>query len=263
MTGLSVRIMPCIDVDCDQVVKGFNFTSLVNIGNPILIANKYSVSGADELCLLNISASLANTTILYDMISQIASTCFIPLTVGGGIRRMKDVENLLRAGADKVAINSACVLNPEFIGNCVDKFGSQCIVASVDCKAVGGTWEVFTHGGHRPTGISVLDHICKLVQYGVGEVLLTSIDKDGTTDGYDIALLRSVSRLVNVPVIASGGGGDLMHITSAIIEGGASSVLLASSLHNDKYSISQIKFFLGRCGIMVRDDYIRLGMYDE
>ncbi|PIM95775.1 Imidazole glycerol phosphate synthase subunit HisF [Candidatus Hodgkinia cicadicola] len=262
MTSLSVRIIPCIDVNYDKVVKGTKFSGLVNIGNPILLANKYCVSGADELCFLNISASATNRTILYETISKISEFCFIPLTVGGGIRKIKDVEYLLKAGADKVAINSASIINPGFIANCVDRFGSQCIVSSVDCKAINGTWEVFSHSGLRSTGIDALDHICKLVQYGVGEILLTSIDRDGTNDGYDIALLKSVSQLVNVPIIASGGGSEFRHVASAIIEGSASAVLLASALHYDKYSISQLKYFLGRCGILVRDDYINNGLFD-
>ncbi len=262
MTSLNIRIIPCMDVNLNQVVKGKSFLDLTQIGDPVLFANKYSTNGADELCFLNISASSNNKSILYKTISQIAESCFIPLTVGGGIRKIKDVENLLRAGADKVTINSASILNPEFIANCVDKFGSQCITVSVDCKASNGYWEVYSHGGIRPTGIDALDHICKVVQFGAGEILITSIDKDGNNDGYDVPLIKAVSSLVSVPIIASGGNGDLRHIASAIIEGGASSVLLASSLHYNKFSISQIKFFLGKCGTLIRDDYVNLGLYD-
>ncbi|PIM96324.1 Imidazole glycerol phosphate synthase subunit HisF [Candidatus Hodgkinia cicadicola] len=262
ITSLSVRIIPCIDVNYNRVVKGTRFSDLTSIGSPTLLANKYSVSGADELCFLNIAASAANKMILYDTISRISESCFIPLTVGGGVRKIKDVGNLLKAGADKVAINSASIANPKFIANCVERFGSQCIVSSVDCKAINGTWEVVSHSGLRSTGIDALDHICKLVQYGVGEILLTSIDRDGTNDGYDIALLKSVSQLVNVPIIASGGGSEFRHVASAIIEGGASAVLLASALHHNRYSISQLKYFLGKCGILVRDDYINNGLLD-
>ncbi|PIM95041.1 Imidazole glycerol phosphate synthase subunit HisF [Candidatus Hodgkinia cicadicola] len=262
MTSLTIRIIPCIDVNYNNVVKGTMFSDMTTIGSPSLLANKYSVSGADELCLLNVTASSYNKMILYDTISRISDTCFIPLTVGGGIRTIKDVEYLLKAGADKVAINSASITNPEFVANCVERFGSQCIVSSVDCKTTNGTWEVFTHSGLRSTGIDALEHICKLVQYGVGEILLTSIDKDGTNDGYDIPLLKSVSQLVNVPVIASGGGSEFRHVVSAIVEGGVSAVLLASALHYDKYSVSQLKYFLGRCGILVRDDYLCYGLCD-
>ncbi|MFP3038249.1 MAG: imidazole glycerol phosphate synthase subunit HisF [Candidatus Hodgkinia cicadicola] len=263
MTGLKFRIIPCMDVNLGHVVKGTQFTDLLDVGNPELMASDYSVGGADELCLLDVSASTSNKAVLYNTVSRVAESCFIPLTVGGGVRRIKDVGDLLRAGADKVSINSAGVASPEFIASCVDKFGSQCIVASVDCKAVNGTWEVYSHGGTRPTGTDALEYICKVVQFGAGEILLTSIDRDGTKTGYDIALIKSASSIVSVPIIASGGGGNLRHAALALIEGGASAVLLASLLHYNKCTISQLKFFLGRCGSLVRDDYIRLGLYDE
>ncbi len=263
MTGLKFRIIPCMDATFGQVVKGAQFAGFLNVGEPALIANGYSVSGADELCFLDVSASTANKAVLNNVISQVAENCFIPLTVGGGVRRSKDVGRLLRAGADKVSINSAGVASPEFIATCVDKYGSQCIVASVDCKAVNGTWEVYSHGGTRPTGIDALEYVCRAVQFGAGEILLTSIDKDGAKTGYDIALVKSVSSLVSVPVIASGGSGCLRHTAVALIEGGASAVLLASLLHYNECTISQLKFLLGCCGVLVRDDYIRLGLYDE
>ncbi|MFP3039716.1 MAG: imidazole glycerol phosphate synthase subunit HisF [Candidatus Hodgkinia cicadicola] len=263
MTGLKFRIIPCINVSSDYMVKGAQFTDLCDVGNPELMANSYSVGGADELCLFDVATSAVDKAVLYNTISRVAESCFIPLTVGGSVGSVKDVDELLRAGADKVSINSAGAASPEFIGSCVDKFGSQCIGASVDCKAVNGAWEVYSHGGTRPTGIDALEYICNVVQFGVGEILLTSIDRDGAKTGYDIALLKSASSIVSVPIIASGDSGDLRYAALALIEGGASAVLLTSLLHYNKCTISQLKFFLGRCGVLVRDDYIRLGLYDE
>ncbi|MFP3037547.1 MAG: imidazole glycerol phosphate synthase subunit HisF [Candidatus Hodgkinia cicadicola] len=263
VTGLSNRIIACLDVRANTVVKGTQFSDLVNIGDPASLANGYCLSGADELCLLNVAASYANENITTDVVERIAQNCFIPLTVGGGVRRLKDVELLLRAGADKVAINSAAAINPEFVAKCVDRFGSQCIVASIDCKALNGSWEVFTHGGARATGLDAIEHARRMAQYGVGEILLTSMDKDGTKTGFDVLLLRLVTSLVSVPVIASGGFGQPHHAAAALIEGGASAVLIASQLHQNQYSISQIKCLLGHCGLLIRDDYIRLGLYDE
>ncbi|MGP1917029.1 MAG: imidazole glycerol phosphate synthase subunit HisF [Candidatus Hodgkinia cicadicola] len=263
VTGLSNRIIACLDVKANFVVKGTQFRNLTNVGDPIALANSYSFSGADELCLLNVNLSAANERITFNTIEQISQNCFIPLTVGGGVRRLKDVELLLRAGADKVAINSASVHNPGLIAKCVNKFGSQCIVASVDCKASNGSWEVFTYGGLRSTGIDAIKHICMMEQLGVGEILLTSMDKDGTKTGFDILLLKLATTLVSIPVIASGGFGFPHHAAMALIDGGASAVLIASQLHQNQCSISQIKFLLGRCGVLVRDDYVRLGLYDE
>ncbi|MGP1916011.1 MAG: imidazole glycerol phosphate synthase subunit HisF [Candidatus Hodgkinia cicadicola] len=263
MTGLSNRIIACMDVKAGNVVKGTQFNNLVNVGDPISLANAYSFSGADELCLLNVGASVSNEFITYNTVEQISCNCFIPLTVGGGVRRLKDVELLLRAGADKVAINSATVHNPGLIANCVNKFGSQCIVASIDCKAINGSWEVFTHGGLRATGVNAIEHACMMEQLGVGEILLTSMDRDGTKTGFDVLLLKLVTSLVSIPVIASGGFGSPHHAATALIDGGASAVLIASQLHQNRCSISQIKFLLSRCGLLVRDDYVRLGLYDE
>ncbi len=261
-SGLALRIIPCMDVKEGHVVKGSKFCGLVRVGEATLVANSYSVSGADELCFLDVSASSANRSILYATISQVAESCLIPLTVGGGVRRVKDVGDLLRAGADKVSINSAGVLSPEFVGRCVDKFGSQCVVVSIDCKASDGAWEVCTHGGARPTGVDALEYACQAAQFGAGEILLTSVDRDGVKAGYDLALLKAVSSLVSVPVIASGGGGELSHFALALIEGGASAVLTASLLHRNELTVSQLKFFLGSCGIVVRDDHVRFGSHD-
>ncbi|PIM95154.1 Imidazole glycerol phosphate synthase subunit HisF [Candidatus Hodgkinia cicadicola] len=262
MTNLTVRIIPCINVNYNNVVKSIKFSNLTTIGSPSLLVNKYSVSGADELCLLDVIASSDNKMILYDTISGIADTYFFSLKVDVGIRTTKDVECLLEAGSNKVAINSASVVNPRFVTNSIERFESQCIVSSVGCKTVNGTWEVFGHSGLRSTEIDVLEHICKLVQYGTGEILLTSVDKDGTNDGYDTFLLKSVSQFVSIPVVASGGRSEFRHIVLAIIERDVSTVLLASALYYDKYSVSQLKYFLGRCGILVWNDYLSYGLCD-
>ncbi len=252
-----------MDIKLGQVVAATGFRSLVKVGEPELVANDYSLNGADELCFLNTSASSLNRSLLYRTISRIAENCFVPLTVGGGIRKAKDVANLLSAGADKVVISSAGVLNLSLVSECAERYGSQCVVASVDCKAVNGAWEVYTHGGTRSTGVDALECVHKSVQCGAGEVLLTSIDENGARGGYDLVLLRTVSELVSTPVIASGEASDLVSLALAIRDGGASAVLLTSLLHRSKATISQIKCFLGTCGVMVRDDYLRYGLYDE
>ncbi|AHL30954.1 MAG: Imidazole glycerol phosphate synthase subunit HisF [Candidatus Hodgkinia cicadicola] len=263
LTGLSVRIIPCMDIRAGLVVKGTEFGGLVVVGEPALVANDYSLNGADELCFLDISASSSNRSLLYNAVTKVAENCFIPLTVGGGVRKSKDVRKLLSAGADKVAVNSASATNLGFISECADKFGSQCVVASVDCKAVNGAWEVYSHGGSRPTGVDALEYVCKAVEFGAGEVLLTSIDRDGLSSGYDLVLLKTVCDLVQVPVIASGGAGALNHLVLAIRDGGAAAVLVASLLHKGNCTLSQIKYFFGKCGVLVRDDYLRYGLYDE
>ncbi len=261
-TGLCVRLIPCLDIMCDQVVKGTNFKSLIKLGNPSLMSNDYSLNGADELCFLNVDTSRFNKSILYQTVTSLAENCFVPLILGGGIRNIDDISALLSAGADKVSINTASLFNVEFIGKCVDKFGSQCIVASVDCKFDGFDWKVYTHGGNRPSGVCALEHIYNVVQYGAGEVLLSSIDFDGTKNGYDIALLNAVSQTVSVPIIASGGAGLLRHLASALIEGHCSAVLLASTLHCNFFSLAQLKFFLNSCGILTRASY-DTDLYDE
>ncbi|XXM93235.1 MAG: imidazole glycerol phosphate synthase cyclase subunit [Candidatus Hodgkinia cicadicola] len=263
LTGLSVRIIPCMDIRSGLVVKGAEFGGLSVVGEPALVANDYSLNGADELCFLNVSAASSNKRLLYNAITKVAENCFIPLIVGGGIRKSKDVKNLLSAGADKVAINSASIANLGFISECADKFGSQCIVVSVDCKATNGAWELYSHGGSRPTGTDALEYVHKAVQFGAGEVLLTSIDRDGVNLGYDLVLVRAVSEIVQVPVIASGGAGNLKHLALAIKDGGASAILVASMLHRGNCTLSQIKYFLGKCGILTRSDYLKYGLYDE
>ncbi|XXN13705.1 MAG: imidazole glycerol phosphate synthase cyclase subunit [Candidatus Hodgkinia cicadicola] len=263
LTGLSIRIIPCMDIRSGMVVKGSEFNGLVNVGEPVFVANDYSLNGADELCFLDVSASSYNKSLLYNAITKVAENCFIPLTVGGGIRKSKDVRNLLLAGADKVAINSAGISNLGFISECADKFGSQCIVASVDCKAANGAWEVYSHGGGRSTSTDALEYVYKAAQFGAGEILLTAIDRDGVSSGYDLILIKTVSEIVQVPIIASGGAGTLSHLVLAIRDGGASAALIASLLHRGNCTLSQIKYFLGKCGILVRDDYLRYGLYDE
>ncbi|AUG33775.1 Imidazole glycerol phosphate synthase subunit HisF [Candidatus Hodgkinia cicadicola] len=262
LTGLSVRIIPCINISGGLVVKETEFGGC-GASEPALVANDYNLNGADELCFLDISAPSSNRSLLYNAIAKVAESCFIPLTVGGRVRKSKDVRRLLLAGADKVAINSASATNLGFISECADKFGSQCVVVSVDCKAVNGAWEVYSHGGSRPTGVDALEYVHKAVEFGASEVLLTSIDGDGLNSGYDLVLLKTVSDLVQVPVIASGGAGAFNHLVLAIRDGGAAAVLVTSLLHKGNCTLSQIKYFLGRCGVLVRADYLRYGLYDE
>ncbi|AUG91480.1 Imidazole glycerol phosphate synthase subunit HisF [Candidatus Hodgkinia cicadicola] len=263
LTGLSVRIIPCMSIRAGLVVKEAEFGGLVVVGEPALVANDYSLNGADELCFLDISASSSNRSLLYNAVTKVAESCFIPLTVGGGVRKSKHVRKLLSAGADKVAVNSASAANLGLISECADKFGSQCVVASVDCKAANGAWEVYSHGGSRPTGVDALEYVYKAVEFGAGEVLLTSIDRDGLSSGYDLALLKTVCDLVQVPVIASGGASALNHLVLAVRDCGAAAVSVTSLLHNGNCTLSQIKYFFGKCGVLVRDDYLRYGLYDE
>ncbi|XXM90214.1 imidazole glycerol phosphate synthase cyclase subunit [Candidatus Hodgkinia cicadicola] len=255
--------MPCMDIRLGLVVKGLEFGKLVVVGEPVLVANDYSLNGADELCFLDISASSANRHLLYNAVTNVAENCFIPLVVGGGVRKSSDVRNLLLAGADKVAINSAGVANLGFVSECANKFGSQCVVASIDCKVVNGTWEVHSCGGGRSIKSDVLECAYEAVRFGAGEVLLTSIDRDGVNSGYDLVLLRTICELVCVPVIASGGAGNFKHLALAIRDGGAAAVLIASMLHRGNCTISQMKYFLGKCGVLVRDDYLAYGLYDD
>ncbi len=243
-------------------MRSTQFRNLIDVGDPVAFASMYGLMGADELFLLNVSASAENEAITCDLVKQISQVSFIPLAVGGGVRRLKDVELLLNAGADKVIINSAAALNPEFILKCVNNFGSHRIVASIDCKPSNGSWEVFTHAGRRPTGINAISHACEMERYGVGELMLTALDRAGTQTGFDVLLLKVVSSLVSVPVIASGGFGSLCHAASALIDGGASAVAIASQLHQNHCSVTLIKYFLGLCGLLVRDDYIRFGLLD-
>jgi len=251
---LKIRIIPCLDVKDGRVVKGVNFVDLRDAGDPVEQARLYDKAGADELCFLDITASHENRDTLYDVVSRTAEQCFMPLTVGGGVRTVDDIRKLLLAGADKVSINTAAVKTPEFVKEAAEKFGSQCIVVAVDAKkADSSKFEIFTHGGRNATGIDAVEWSQRMTAYGAGEILLTSMDRDGTKVGYDIPLTRAVADAVNVPVIASGGVGELEHLAAGVSEGHATAVLAASIFHFGQHTIKEAKDYLAAAGIPVRE----------
>ena len=252
---LKIRIIPCLDVKDGRVVKGVNFVNLRDAGDPVEQAILYDAAGADELCFLDIAASHEKRGILLDVVRRTAEVCFMPLTVGGGVRTLEDIRALLLAGADKVAVNTEAVRNPEFVRAASRKFGSQCIVAAIDAKQTApGKFEVFTHGGRNATGLDAVEHAKRMVEYGAGEILLTSMDRDGTKSGYDLALTRAVADAVPVPVVASGGVGGLEDLVAGVREGHASAVLAASIFHFGQASIGEAKEILSTAGFPVRRD---------
>jgi cyclase len=255
--GLAKRIIPCMDVDAGRVVKGVQFVDIRDAGDPVEIARRYDEEGADELTFLDITASSDQRETMVHVVEQVAGEVFIPLTVGGGIREVADIQRMLNAGADKVGINTAAVFNPEFVKQAAQRFGSQCIVVAIDAKQVSAEgealrWEIFTHGGRKPTGIDAVEWAQRMVNYGAGEILLTSMDRDGTRDGFDLALTRAVSEAVDVPVIASGGVGNLDHLADGVIDGKADAVLAASIFHFGEYTVGQAKQHMADRGIEVR-----------
>jgi imidazole glycerol-phosphate synthase subunit HisF len=250
---LKTRIIPCLDVKDGRVVKGVNFVDLIDAGDPVEAAKAYDAAGADELCFLDIAASLENRATIYDLASRTAEQCFMPLTIGGGVRTPEDVRQLLLAGADKVSFNSAAVANPDVVAKSAEKFGNQCIVVAIDAKTVSpGKWEIFTHGGTRPTGIDAVEFAKLVESKGAGEILLTSMDRDGTRAGFNLPLTRAIADAVSIPVIASGGVGTLDHLVEGVLEGHASAVLAASIFHFGDYTIAEAKAHMAAAGIPVR-----------
>jgi len=253
--GLAKRIIPCLDVDKGRVVKGVRFVDIRDAGDPVEVARRYNEEGADEITFLDITASHEGRETTVRTVERMAAEVFIPLTVGGGIRTVEDIRIMLNAGADKVSINTAAIHQPQFVRRAADRFGSQCIVVAIDAKQVPGpvpAWEIFTHGGRKPTGIDAVAWAVRMAEYGAGEILLTSMDRDGTRDGFDLALTRAVSDAVGIPVIASGGVGQLRHLVDGVTVGGADAVLAASIFHFGEYSIGQAKTFMAAAGVEVR-----------
>jgi cyclase len=250
---LTTRIIPCLDVTAGRVVKGINFVELRDAGDPIEIARRYNEQGADELTFLDITASSDQRDLILHVIEAVASQVFIPLTVGGGVRKVEDVRRLLNAGADKVSINTSAVQNPELVEQAASRYGAQCIVVAIDAKAkAGGGWEVYTHGGRNATGLDVVEWAMRMQQLGAGELLLTSMNRDGTKSGFDLELTRAVSEAVGIPVIASGGVGNLQHLADGVTQGKASAVLAASIFHYGEYTVAQAKQLMASQGIPVR-----------
>jgi len=255
--GLAKRIIPCLDVDNGRVVKGVQFVNIRDAGDPVEVARRYDLEGADEITFLDITATSDNRETMVHVVEQVASEVFIPLTVGGGIRKVEDIRTMLNAGADKVGINSAAVFNPEFVKEAAAKFGSQCIVVAIDAKCVSEEgqpkkWEIFTHGGRKPTGIDAIEWAIKMVDYGAGEILLTSMDRDGTKIGFDLELTSAISDAVVVPVIASGGVGNLDHLVAGVKEGKADAVLAASIFHFAEFTVGEAKQHMADAGIEIR-----------
>ncbi|AGK59700.1 imidazole glycerol phosphate synthase subunit HisF [Hyphomicrobium denitrificans 1NES1] len=256
---LKVRIIPCLDVKDGRVVKGVNFVDLIDAGDPVEAAAAYDAAGADELCFLDITASHENRDTIFDVVERTANRCFMPLTVGGGVRTVDDIRKLLEAGADKVSINTAAVSNRAFVKEASEKFGAQCIVVAIDAKKVSSEgepprWEIFTHGGRKPTGIDAIAYAREVAELGAGEILLTSMDRDGTKSGFDVALTRAISDAVSIPVIASGGVGTLQHLVDGVQNGHASAVLAASIFHFGTYTIPEAKTYMANAGLAMRMD---------
>jgi cyclase len=250
---LKARVIPCLDVKDGRVVKGVNFVDLVDAGDPVAAARAYDAAGADELCFLDITASHEERAIIFDVVAKTAEQCFMPLTVGGGVRSVDDVRKLLLAGADKVSINTAAVERPEFVREAAEKFGNQCIVVAIDAKEIApGRWEIFTHGGRNPTGINAVDFARQMMDHGAGEILLTSMDRDGSKSGYNIPLTRAVADAVSIPVIASGGVGSLDDLVAGIRDGHASAVLAASIFHFGIHSVGEAKAHMEAAGVPMR-----------
>jgi len=255
--GLAKRIIPCLDVENGRVVKGVNFVDIRDAGDPVEIAMRYNEQGADEITFLDITASHEGRETTVHTVEQIAEHVFIPLTVGGGIRTLEDIRTMLNAGADKVSINTAAIHNPELVREAAQRFGSQCIVVAIDAKRVDDVdgqprWEIFTHGGRRPTGIDAVEWAARMAELGAGEILLTSMDRDGTRDGFELGVTRAISDAVDIPVIASGGVGNLDHLVDGVIEGGADAVLAASIFHFGEYTVPQAKAYMADRGVEVR-----------